>query len=98
MILNNDTVPESSAVAWMGLGELQPGSAAVIRGFDWEQADPAFLQRLTEIGFLENVVVQVLHAAPWSQDPISVQVKDAVYAIRRKEANWVRVEAQRAEA
>jgi Fe2+ transport system protein FeoA len=36
--------------------------------------------------------VEVLGRAPLGQDPISIRVKDAVYALRRDDANLVLVQ------
>jgi ferrous iron transport protein A len=50
------------------------------------------VRALLEMGVVEGSEVQILHVAPWSQDPIAVQVRGALIALRRQEAAWVRVE------
>ena len=81
------------------LGELAPGDVAQIQGFclgeegsdDSKLWQERFLHRLHEIGFLVGERVELLNQAPFSQNPISVRIKGAVYAIRREDANCVLV-------
>jgi ferrous iron transport protein A len=40
---------------------------------------------------LEGSTVEVLHEAPFGKDPIAVRVRGALLALRRSEANHVRV-------
>jgi ferrous iron transport protein A len=78
MILNKeDSAPLSS---------LRPGEAGRILGFDSDaQAEPFFL-RLLEVGFLPGERIEVLNVSPFGSDPLSVQVMEGVYAIRKREA------------
>ena len=78
MILNND-----SAVP---LTLLQPGESGRISGFEAEASEDPFFLRLLEVGFLPGERVEVLNVSPFGSDPISVQVMEAVYAIRKREA------------
>ena len=93
MILNNNA--SNPIHPPISMGELHPGEVATIIGFcvdsDLQDSQQDFLQRLFEVGFLVGEKIEVLHEAPLSHDPISIQVKDAVYAIRRKEANLIQV-------
>jgi len=73
------------------LGELRPGDRAHIHSFRAEEDLENFLTRLFEIGFIEGVEIEVLHEAPWSRDPMSVRIKDAVYVLRRAEADLIQV-------
>ena len=84
------------------LGSLRPGDCAEIVGFCLdEEADTVkddaliwrnrFLHRLHEIGFLVGEKLEILNQSPFSQDPISIRIKNAVYAIRRSDANWIYV-------
>lgn len=83
MILNNESVKN--------LGTFSPGEKGEIVGFDLENDQQGFLQRLFEIGFLVGEAVEVLQEAPVSKDPMSVRIKDAVYALRREDANLIQV-------
>ena len=74
------------------LGELKPGEKAEIIGFLSPSAEnEGFLHRLFEVGFLLGSDLEVLQEAPFSRDPISVRIKEATYALRRAEANLIRV-------
>ena len=83
MILNKEN-PEK-------LGSLCPGTRAEIVGFCASEDLQDFLHRLYEIGFLVGEEVEVLQDAPVSKDPISIRIKDAVYAMRREDANLILV-------
>ncbi len=83
MILNSE-VPAR-------LGDLKPGECAEIIGFCVEDDLQNYLHRLFEIGFLVGERVDLLKEAPVSRDPVSIRVKDAVYAMRREEANLIQV-------
>jgi len=50
------------------------------------------IRALLEMGVVEGSEVQILHVAPWSQDPIAIEVRGALIALRRQEASLVRVE------
>ena len=77
------------------LGEFSPGDQLEITGFRLEENQSEeqhqFLHRMSEVGFLVGEVVQVLNEAPFSKDPISVRVKEAIYALRREDANLIYV-------
>ena len=49
------------------------------------------MQRLYEVGFLVGETLEVMHEAPLSLDPMSIRIKDAVYAIRREDAELIQV-------
>lgn len=83
MILNKEGI--------MQLGSLKVGETAEIVGFASGDELQSFLIRLYEIGFLEGERVKVLQEAPIGRDPISVLIKDAVYALRREDANLIQV-------
>ena len=82
MILNNE--PQN-------LGMLVPGDAAEIIGFEESKELESFLYRLYEVGFLIGEKLEVLNHAPISKCPISIKIKDATYALRREDANLIRV-------
>jgi ferrous iron transport protein A len=74
------------------LGELRRGQAGVIVSVDTDGPVGGFAPRLLEMGFLEGSRVEVVHEAPWGKDPIVVRVRGALIALRRQEANQVRIE------
>jgi ferrous iron transport protein A len=43
-------------------------------------------RRLLELGFLEGVVVEVVHEGPLGRDPIAVRLHGTIIALRRREA------------
>jgi ferrous iron transport protein A len=83
MILNKNNLQK--------LGKLRPGDRAEIAGFCTEDDLQHFLHRLYEVGFLLGEHLEVLQEAPFSSDPMSIKIKDAVYALRREEANLIQV-------
>ena len=84
MILNSESAQM--------LGALEPGTRGEIVGFGLAEDHLDFLIRLNEVGFVVGEQVEVLGRAPLGQDPISIRVKDAVYALRRDDANLVLVQ------
>jgi ferrous iron transport protein A len=84
MILNSESAQM--------LGALEPGTRGEIVGFGLTEDHLDFLIRLNEVGFVVGEQVEVLGRAPLGQDPISIRVKDAVYALRRDDANLVLVQ------
>ena len=86
MILNNENQENLEK-----LGDQNPGDHVEIVGFCIEDDLQGFLHRLFEVGFLVGEKLEVMNQAPVSKDPISVKVKDATYAMRREDANLIRV-------
>ena len=82
MILNNNV---------FSLGHLEPGDEAEIVGFCIDDDRQGFLQRLYEVGFMVGEQIKVLHEAPLSRDPISIKIKEGVYALRREDADLIQV-------
>jgi ferrous iron transport protein A len=73
------------------LGELHPGS----RGTIAKTGGPIeILRRLLEMGFLEGSPIEVMHEAPFGRDPIAVNVRGALVALRRAEANHIEIEME----
>ncbi len=83
MILNSEPA--------VTLGALQPGDSAEITGFRVSGEQMDFLIRLQEVGFIVGERVEIIGSAPLGKDPISIRVKDAVYALRRSDADLVLV-------
>ena len=90
----NLTTPIEEAVL-ESLGTMRPGSRGRIAHFD-VAADGStgadLADRLREIGFAENLEVEVLHQSPFGRDPIAVRVGKMTVALRRREANIVKVQ------
>ncbi len=82
MILNNKNYP---------LSDLHAGDCAEITEFKDDENRQNFMQRLYEVGFLVGETLEVMHEAPLSLDPMSIRIKDAVYAIRREDAELIQV-------
>lgn len=72
------------------LGKLKAGERARI--IEVEAADEAMTRAFLEMGILEGSLIRVMHEAPIGRDPIAVQVRGALIALRRQEADFVRVE------
>lgn len=50
-------------------------------------------RRLMELGFVPGSIVTVVHEAPFGADPIAVRVRGSLLALRRQEAQAIRVQA-----
>ncbi|MEK6705399.1 MAG: FeoA family protein [Bdellovibrionota bacterium] len=78
------------------LGQLSKGEHAHITSVDCNSNDQCmpqgFIQRFMEMGFVEGSVVEVVHEAPFSGDPIAVRIRGALIALRRNEANSISVD------
>lgn len=78
------------------LGTLAKGSKAEIVGLDESGvatplAAGELERRLIEMGLVEGAKIEILHEGFPRRDPIAVRVNDHVVALRRAEANAVRV-------
>jgi ferrous iron transport protein A len=71
------------------LGKLRKGQTGTIVSLDIVDSLDT---RLLEMGFLEGSKVEVMHEAPWGKDPIIVRIRGALIALRRQEADAVRIE------
>lgn len=72
------------------LSSLKKGDRARITRI-FEERGSALSNRLLEMGFLENVDLEVLHEAPLGGDPLAVRVRGSVIALRRSEASVIEV-------
>ncbi len=70
------------------LGHMQRGESGVIRSID---DSLSISGRLRDLGFAEDLSVEVLHQSPVGRDPIAVRVGDMTVALRRGDANAVSV-------
>ena len=73
------------------LGTLRVGDRATIEQVGRPDTAIELVRRLLEMGFLEGAQVEVLHEAPFGRDPIAVRVRGATLALRRSEANQIKV-------
>jgi len=71
----------------MTLDELQTGQRARIEGL---AGDDLVLQRLMEMGLLEDEELEVLGFAPLG-DPMEIRLRDYRLSLRRSEAARIRV-------
>jgi ferrous iron transport protein A len=73
------------------LGRLKSGERATICRVGGASAPNRFVERLMEMGFVEGATVEVKHEAPIGHDPIAVEVRGTLIALRRNEANAIEV-------
>jgi ferrous iron transport protein A len=71
----------------MTLDQLKKGQRARVDGLD---GDDIVLQRLMEMGLLEETELEVLGFAPFG-DPIEIRLQDYRLSLRRNEAARIRV-------
>jgi len=89
------TTPGPSAPGTQSaLGTLPPGAGGTVTAFGGPHHDNAedMIDRLREMGFAEGLKVKVLHHSPFGRDPIVVRTGGMTVALRRREANLVRVQ------
>jgi ferrous iron transport protein A len=72
----------------MKLDELEPGQECVIIDVLLEGGE---LQRLLDMGFIEGTRLKVIRNAPL-MDPLDIEIKGYLIALRRNEAKGVEVE------
>lgn len=75
----------------MKLSELSIGQRAYIKRVT---GDPAFVRRLEEMGFVEDVEIKTETKAPMS-DPIEFMVKGSSITLRRSEAEHIEIAVER---
>jgi len=75
------------------LGTLSPGAGGTVTAFESSDVKTSedMIDRLREMGFAEGLSVEVLHHSPFGRDPIVVRTGGMTIALRRREANLVRV-------
>jgi len=76
------------------LGSLAPGVSGTVAEFDKSLAynDSSMIDRLREMGFSEGLEFEFLHQSPFGKDPIAVRVGAMTIAMRRKDANFIKVQ------
>lgn len=72
------------------LGSLAPGASGTVSAFD--SNSPEMVDRLREMGFSEGLEIELLHQSPFGGDPIAVRVDNMTIALRREQANMIKVE------
>lgn len=72
----------------MTLDELKPGQECAVVDVTLEGME---LQRLLDMGFIEGTPVKVIRNAPL-MDPLDIEIKGYLIALRRNEAKGVEVE------
>jgi ferrous iron transport protein A len=78
------------------LANLRPGERGRVRAVAMPDSghghDEAIVIRLLELGFVPDEVVRVTALGPGGREPLAVQVGGTLFALRRHEAEHVRVE------
>ncbi|MFP6561524.1 ferrous iron transport protein A [Paraburkholderia sp. B3] len=75
----------------MLLSDLSKDATAYVERIeDAHERDP-IAQRLRDLGFVPGEPVRVVARAPWSADPLLVQIGSTRFALRRAEAQRVSV-------
>lgn len=76
------------------LGSLAPGVRGTVAEFDKSLGhnSSGMIDRLREIGFSEGLEFEFLHQSPFGKDPIAIRVGAMTVALRRKDANLVKVQ------
>jgi ferrous iron transport protein A len=74
------------------LGELEKGVRARITAVNAPTDE--MIRSFLEIGILEGSPIRVVHQAPLGGDPIAVEVRGALIALRRQEAAGIDVEIE----
>jgi len=77
----------------MRLTDLSKGMTALVERVEDIHASDAIAQRLRDLGFVPGEPVRVVARAPWSADPLLVQIGSTRFALRRAEAQRVSVSA-----
>lgn len=70
------------------LSDLARGRSAQVAGID---GDAVLTRRLADMGFVEDAEVELLQHGPLGRDPLAVRVDGTIVAIRRAEAQAVRL-------
>lgn len=75
----------------MNLTELAPLTVAIIDDVENAAADDAIAKRLRELGFVQGEPVRIVASGPIGADPLLVQIGFTRFALRRAEAQRVRI-------
>lgn len=75
----------------MRLTQLPNGQSAIVDHVADAHATDAIATRLRDLGFVDGEPVRVVAIGPWGADPILVQIGSTRFALRRSEAERVRL-------
>ncbi|WP_175981896.1 FeoA family protein [Burkholderia sp. BCC1630] len=75
----------------MRLSNLTKYTPALVDHVDDVQPDDPIAQRLRDLGFVPGEPVRVVARGPWGADPILIQIGSTRFALRRAEAERVRI-------
>ena len=73
------------------LDQLKLGTRALIAAIDWASLGDSEARRLRHFGFDEGVSIEPLHLGPFGRDPLAVRVGRMTVAIRKAQAQAVKV-------
>lgn len=73
------------------LSDVPKGNPAVVDTVEDAHADDPIARRLRDLGFVAGEIVRVIARAPLGGDPLLVQVGYTRFALRRREADRVRL-------
>jgi len=76
------------------LDQLKLGTRARIAAIDWSSLGESEACRLRHFGFDEGVQVEPLHLGPFGRDPLAVRVGRMTVAIRKAQAQAVKVSTE----
>jgi len=76
------------------LSDLAKGATAVIHEVEDVNLNDPISRRLRELGFVQGEPVRIVAQGPIGGDPLLVQIGFTRFALRRAEANRVRVIAE----
>lgn len=77
--------------ALVNLSELTPFTSAVIDSVENTDANDHIAKRLRELGFVNGEPVRIVARGPIGADPLLIQIGFTRFALRRAEAQRVRV-------
>ncbi|WP_027817020.1 FeoA family protein [Paraburkholderia bannensis] len=80
----------------MRLTDLTKGATALVERVEDASARDPIAQRLRDLGFVPGEPVRIVARAPWSADPLLVQIGSTRFALRRAEAERVSVSLEEA--
>jgi len=84
MMTSRDKLP----LVEVSLEHLSRGQGGIISSL---QGPDDKVHRLMEMGLIEGAHLEVVHEAPFGKDPVAVRVRGGLLALRRAEAQWVKL-------
>jgi Fe2+ transport system protein FeoA len=84
---------DDQALRLTRLATLSPGQGGHVHSICVCNGVDAMSLRLLELGFDEGIEVELLHTGPFGGNPLAVRVGNATVALRRAEADRVRLVA-----